>query len=143
MPKMSRYLFLYSVLLLFVLLICFGGTAVHAEEGNTPKQMQTAEAVDLFVPRLTIVEAQAESQTRDYFVSTSLASAGGVLVALAEGGIFNGTEHPATSDYTDIVAGYIDPAESWSSFVAEVKAKKWKAYSIFNTTTQGRRERLV
>ncbi|RNE96641.1 group II trans-sialidase superfamily, partial [Trypanosoma rangeli] len=137
MPKMSWHMFLYSVLLLFcVLLVCCGGTAVHAEEGNTPKEAQTPEAVDLFVPSQTIVGTRAGSGTRVFFVSPSLVSAGGVLVALAKS-----QARPVSSDtgetaivYADVVAGYIDPAESWSSFVANVNANEWRAYSIFNTT---------
>ncbi|RNE95419.1 group II trans-sialidase superfamily [Trypanosoma rangeli] len=132
-------MFLYSVQLLFcVLLVCCGGTAVYGEEGNTPKEAQTPEAVDLFVPRQTIVETQGQSQTRDSFAHPSLASAGGVLVALAEGNIF--FQHPRNNQTlvtcADVVAGYIDPAENWSSFVAEVSANEWKAHSIFNATTQ-------
>ncbi|RNE95309.1 trans-sialidase, partial [Trypanosoma rangeli] len=110
--------------------------AVHAEEGTKPKEVQIPKSVGLLVPNRTIVETQGQSQTRDYFVSTSLASAGGVLVALSEGRIFQNTKHPAKSDYTDIVAGYVDSAEKWSSFVAEVHASKWRAHSIFNTTMQ-------
>ncbi|RNE96674.1 group II trans-sialidase superfamily [Trypanosoma rangeli] len=136
---MCRHPFSFSVqLLLCVLLVCCGGTAVHAEEGNTPKEAQTPEVVDLFVPTQTIVETQGLIQTRDSFVHPSLASAGGVLVALAEGNIF--FQHPRNDQtsvtYADVVAGYIDSAKNWSSFVAEVRANEWWAHSIFNATTQ-------
>ncbi|ESL08187.1 hypothetical protein TRSC58_04114 [Trypanosoma rangeli SC58] len=137
MLNMSRHMFLYSVLLLLcVLLLCCGGTAVHAEEGITPKQAQLPEAVDLFVPYQTIVETQGQGRTRDSFALPSLTSAGGVLVALAEGNIFFQHAHLKQTWITDadVVAGYIDSAESWSSFVAKVRANKWGAYSVFNTT---------
>ncbi|RNE95022.1 group II trans-sialidase superfamily, partial [Trypanosoma rangeli] len=137
MLKMSRHMFLYSVQLLFcVLLVCCGGTAVYGEEGNTPKEAQTPEAVDLFVPRQTIVGTSAGSGTRVFFVSPSLVSAGGVLVALAksQGRPVSSDKYRTSIVYADVVTGYIDPAENWSSFVAEVSANEWKAYSIFNTT---------
>ncbi|RNE95212.1 group II trans-sialidase superfamily, partial [Trypanosoma rangeli] len=137
MPKMSWHMFLYSVLLLLcVLLVCCGGTAVHAEEGNTPKEAQTPEVVDLFVPSQTIVETQGQIELRDSFVYPSLASAGGVLVALAK----TQARAPYAYDgrtsmiFADVVAGYIDSAKNWSSFVAEANANEWWAHSIFNTT---------
>ncbi|RNE97992.1 trans-sialidase, partial [Trypanosoma rangeli] len=87
MLNMCRHLFYFSVQLLCVLLICFGSAAVHAER-NKPNEMQIPKSVYLFVPHRTIVETQGQSQTRDSFAHPSLASAGGVLVALAEGNIF-------------------------------------------------------
>ncbi|RNE98620.1 trans-sialidase [Trypanosoma rangeli] len=87
MPKMSWHMFLYSLLLLLcVLLVCCGGTAVHAEEGNTPKEAQTPEVVDLFVLHRTIVETQGQSQTRESFLFPSLANVRGVLVTLPRAG---------------------------------------------------------
>ncbi|RNE96596.1 group II trans-sialidase superfamily [Trypanosoma rangeli] len=135
--NMCRHLFSFSVQLLFVLLICFGSAAVHAER-NKPNEMQIPDPVDLFVPHRTIVETQGQSQTRDSFAHPSLASAGGVLVALAKGNIFfqHSRDNQTWITYADIVAGYVDSAESWSSFVAKVRANKSKAYNIFNTTTQ-------
>ncbi|RNE97570.1 trans-sialidase, partial [Trypanosoma rangeli] len=131
-------MFSFSVLLLLcVLLICCDSTAVHAQ-GNEQKVAQLQRGVDLFVPHQTVVETQGENQKRDSFFSPSLASAGGVLVALAEGHTdFRGPgeEYPSAYD-ADVVAGYVDSAENWSSFVAKVRANKWKAYNIFNTTTQ-------
>ncbi|ESL06070.1 hypothetical protein TRSC58_06261 [Trypanosoma rangeli SC58] len=136
--NMCRHLFFFSVPLLCLLLICVGGTAVRAEEGNKPKQAQLTEAVDLFVPHRTSVERQGQGQTRESFAFPSIASAGGVLVALAEGNIFFQHAHLKQTWVTDadVVAGYIDSAESWSSFVAKVRANKLKAYSVFNTTIQ-------
>ncbi|RNE97567.1 group II trans-sialidase superfamily [Trypanosoma rangeli] len=135
--NMCRSPFYFSVLLLCVLLICFGSTAVYAER-NKPKEMQIPDPVDLLVLRQTVVETQGQGQTRDSFAYPSLASAGGVLVALAEGNIFfqYSRDIQTSVTYADVVAGYIDSAESWSSFVAKVRANKWKAYNIFNTTTQ-------
>ncbi|ESL05671.1 hypothetical protein TRSC58_06671 [Trypanosoma rangeli SC58] len=100
------------------------------------------EAVDLFVPNRTIVEAQGQNQTRDSFAFPSLASADGVLVAVGEGrtDYTNPHHEDASAYYNDIVAGYVDSAESWSSFVAKVRANEWRAHSIFNTTTQKEHE---
>ncbi|RNF01621.1 group II trans-sialidase superfamily [Trypanosoma rangeli] len=138
MLNMSQHMFYFSVQLLCVLLICFGSTAVHAEEGNTPKEAQTPDPVDLFVPNRTIVETQGESQTRDSFVSPSLTSAGGVLVALARGhrSFKYSTGDRISVDYADVVAGYIDPTESWSSFIDEVNTNKWKSHNIFSMSVQ-------
>ncbi|RNE97732.1 group II trans-sialidase superfamily, partial [Trypanosoma rangeli] len=99
----------------------------------------------LFVPHRTIVKTQGRSQTRDSFAFPSLASAGGVLVALAEGRIdYTDPDHKGVSAYyADIVAGYIDTAEKWSSFVAKVHVNKWRAYSIFNMTMQAEHEICV
>ncbi|RNE98536.1 group II trans-sialidase superfamily [Trypanosoma rangeli] len=135
--NMCRSPFYFSVLLLCVLLICFGSTAVYAER-NKPKEVQIPDPVDLLVPSRTIVETQGQSQTRESFAYPSLASAGGVLVALAEGNIFfqYSRDIQTSVTYADVVAGYVDSAESWSSFVAKVRANKSKAYNIFNTTTQ-------
>ncbi|RNE95507.1 group II trans-sialidase superfamily [Trypanosoma rangeli] len=137
MLNMCRHLFSFSVQLLCVLLICFGSAAVHAER-NKPKQMQIPDPADLLVSHRTIVETQGQSQTRDSFAHPSLASAGGVLVAFAKGNIFfqHSRDIQTSVTYSDVVAGHVDSAENWSSFVAKVRAKKWKAYNIFNTTTQ-------
>ncbi|RNE97396.1 group II trans-sialidase superfamily [Trypanosoma rangeli] len=138
MPKMSRYPFFLAVRLLFVLLICFGNTAVHAEEGNTPKEVQIPNVIDIFVPNRTIVETQGESQMRDSFAFPSLVSAGGVLVALARGhrSFKYSTGDRISVDYADVVAGYIDSTESWSSFVDEVNANRWKSHNIFPMSVQ-------
>ncbi|RNE96521.1 group II trans-sialidase superfamily [Trypanosoma rangeli] len=134
---MYRHMFSYSVLLLLFLQMCFASATVHAEEGK-PEEMQIPEPVDLFMPHRTIVETQGQSQTRESFAHPSLASAGGVLVALADGIAFFQHTHQKQNwvMHADVVAGYVDSAESWSSFVAKVRANKWKAYNIFNTTTQ-------
>ncbi|RNE95148.1 group II trans-sialidase superfamily, partial [Trypanosoma conorhini] len=126
-----------AALLLLVVLICCGGEAVHAE-GNKPKEAQLPQSVELFVPNKTKVEGQAGRQTRDFFLAPSLASAGGVLAAFAEGHItftdFNGTSGGLL--FSDVVAGYINAAESWASLVAAVDANQWKAYSIFSRASQ-------
>ncbi|ESL05255.1 trans-sialidase, partial [Trypanosoma rangeli SC58] len=142
MPNTFRHMLFFPVPLLCLLLICVGGTAVHAEEGNKRKQAPMPEAVDLFVPSRTIVEAQGQNQTRDSFAFPSLATAGGVLVAVGEGRTDYTSPHheDVSAYYNDIVAGYIDPAESWSSFVAKVRANEWRAHSIFNMTTQEEHE---
>ncbi|RNF00608.1 trans-sialidase [Trypanosoma rangeli] len=134
MLNMSRHLFSSAMQLLFVLLICFASTAVHAKEKSTPKEVQLPKVVDLFWPCRTIVEARGRSQTRESFVSPSLASAGGVLVALAKS--YASLPYPdqelVSPYYDDVVAGYIDSGENWSSFADEVNTNKWRAYNIFN-----------
>ncbi|ESL08905.1 trans-sialidase [Trypanosoma rangeli SC58] len=135
---MSRHLFSSAVLLLFVLLMCCGGAAVHAE-GNTATAVQLPTCVDLFVPDKTQVERDGGRRTRDSFASPSLASAGGVLVALAEGHIDYTDSLQRGSDwlnYADIVAGHIKAAESWSSRVAEVNATTWKVRGVFSRTSK-------
>ncbi|ESL05615.1 trans-sialidase, partial [Trypanosoma rangeli SC58] len=144
MPNMFQHMFSFSVLLFFVLLMAFGGTAVHAER-NTPNETQLPEAVDLFVPCRTIVETQGQNQTRDSFAFPSLTSAGGVLVALAEGSTDSmcPDRKYALAHYNDIVAGYIDSVESWSPFVAKFSANESKAHSTFSTTIQEEHETRV
>ncbi|RNE95377.1 group II trans-sialidase superfamily [Trypanosoma rangeli] len=134
MLNMSRHLFSFSVLL-FVLLICFASTAVHAEEKSTPKDVQPPKDANLFVPRRRIVETQGQSEAWKFFVFPSLASAGGVLVAFAKSYTMLqfSTYEPNWPMSYDVVAGYIDPAENWSSFVDEVRLNRWKTYSIFRT----------
>ncbi|RNE96658.1 group II trans-sialidase superfamily [Trypanosoma rangeli] len=136
MLKMCRHLFSSAVLLLFVLLICCGSPAVHAE-GNAPAAAQVPKTVDLFVPNRTIVERGGGRRTRDSFASPSLASAGGVLIAFAEGHIDHTNSLQQRSDwltFADIVAGYIKSAESWSSLVAEVNASTWEAHGVLDRT---------
>nr|ACO87651.1 group II trans-sialidase superfamily [Trypanosoma rangeli] len=134
---MSRHMFSFSVLLFFVLLMAFGSTAVYAER-NTRNKMKLPEAVDLFVARQTTVVTHGLIELRDSFAFPSLASAGGVLVALAEGNtnFQEAQQEKRWVTYADVVAGYIDSAKSWPSFVAEVRANDWKAHSIFNTSVQ-------
>ncbi|RNF11989.1 trans-sialidase, partial [Trypanosoma rangeli] len=116
---------------------CGSSTAVHAE-GNKAKEVKSPQGVPFLVPRQTIVETQGQSQTRDYFFSPSLVSAGGVLVFFAESHIndTNLHEEHASVAYADVVAGYVDSAKSWSSFVDEVSANKWKVHSVFNRVIQ-------
>ncbi|RNF09206.1 trans-sialidase, partial [Trypanosoma rangeli] len=144
--NMCRHLVSFSVLLLLcLLLICCSSTAVYGEEGNKPKEEQLPKGINLFMPHQTIVETQGRSQTRDYFAFPSLASAGGVLVTFAESHSdlrVSGEEY-ASMYYADVVAGYVDSAESWSSFVDEFREDEWKAYSIFNITTQGDHSGIV
>ncbi|RNE97535.1 group II trans-sialidase superfamily [Trypanosoma rangeli] len=135
MPMMYRQLFSYSGLLLLCVM-CFASTAVHAKESK-PKEMQTQEPLSLLVPNQTYVKTQGLFDVRENFSYPSLASAGGVLVVLA------GCEI-ACDIYdvdpwvicADIVAGYIDSAENWSSLADDVRLNKWRAYSIFNTVTE-------
>ncbi|RNE98382.1 group II trans-sialidase superfamily [Trypanosoma rangeli] len=136
MPMMYRHLFPYSVMLLLFVLMCFASTAAHAEESK-PNEMQTPEPVSLLVPRQTIVETQGQSQTRKSFAYPSLTSAGGVLVVLAGSEVVcDFCDEDPSIICADIVGGYIDPAENWSSFVDEVRLHKWKAHSIINTATE-------
>ncbi|RNE96485.1 group II trans-sialidase superfamily [Trypanosoma rangeli] len=137
MPKVSWQMISSAVLflLLCVPLMCNRSEVVHAESSNS-KGVQLPQGVEVLVPQKTHVEVngEAESQTRDFFSSPSLVQAGGVLVAFAEGRTqYTGLHHEHASwlTYADIVAGYINAVEPWSSFVAEVNANKWKAHTVF------------
>ncbi|RNF13578.1 group II trans-sialidase superfamily, partial [Trypanosoma conorhini] len=82
-------------------------------------------------------ELNGKDETRKFFASSSLVIAGGVLVAFAEGHIDYTDPHSHLVGYTysNIVAGYIDAAESWAPLVAAIDANQWKAYSVFARTT--------
>ncbi|RNE99771.1 group II trans-sialidase superfamily [Trypanosoma conorhini] len=136
---MPRRLFSAAVpLLLFVLWICCCGCgAVHAE-GSERKEVQLPQSVGLFVPQKTQVEVDGGRRSKDSFSAPSLASAGGVLVAFAEGHIdyTDPNNHLVGYTYSDIVAGYIDAAGSWASLVAEINSSNWKAHTVFARTSQ-------
>ncbi|RNE95567.1 group II trans-sialidase superfamily [Trypanosoma conorhini] len=134
---MPRHLFSAAVLLLLVVLICCGYGTVHAED-EKPKEAQLPQSVELFAPNKTQVETQGRGLTREFFASPSLASAGGVLAAFAEGHInYTDPNSPLVGcTFSDVVAGYFDAAESWASLVAAVDAGKWKAYSVLARTKQ-------
>ncbi|RNE95130.1 group II trans-sialidase superfamily, partial [Trypanosoma conorhini] len=138
---MPRRLFSAAVLLLLVLLICCCGCgAVHAE-GEKPNQVKLPQSVELFAPKKTQVQKGNGKRSMDSFASPSLASAGGVLVALAEGHInYTGPNSQLLGyTYSDIVAGYINAAAGWASLVAEINAGRWEAHTVFSRERQANR----
>ncbi|RNC32654.1 hypothetical protein TcCL_Unassigned04715 [Trypanosoma cruzi] len=90
--------------------------------------VELLQGADLFVPRTTLVQPKdgiVPVTTRDSFASPSLASAGGVIAAFAEGHTdaeYQGGQlsKPFSSD---VVAGYIDSAWNWSTVVGEVNKR--------------------
>ncbi|EKF29509.1 trans-sialidase, putative, partial [Trypanosoma cruzi marinkellei] len=77
---------------------------------------------------------------KDWFLLPSIVSAGGVMVALAEGQMELQSSDDAArkTNSSDIVAGYIHSAEPWSSLVDEVNNDEWKAYTVFGREKEGR-----
>ncbi|KAF8291432.1 trans-sialidase, putative, partial [Trypanosoma cruzi] len=86
-PNMSRRVFTSAVLLLLVVMMCCDSGAATAVESKSGAA-QLAQEIDFFVPKKTQVEKKggtSQETKRDSFVSPSLVSAGGVMVAFAEG----------------------------------------------------------
>ncbi|RNE97083.1 trans-sialidase-like protein [Trypanosoma cruzi] len=150
---MSRRVFTSAVLLLLVMMCCNtvqpavvesnadasnSGSAVTgaiAGEGSASGGVERPQRVDLFVPRTTQVlpNEGTESGRRDSFVSPSLVSAGGVIVAFAEGHM-NAEQKdgklikPLSSD---VVAEYIDSLWDWFILVEKVKEEEtWRAHTV-------------
>ncbi|RNF02790.1 surface protein-2, partial [Trypanosoma cruzi] len=77
----------------------------------------------------------SENGVKKAFAAPSLVSAGGVMVAFAEGfSEYNAHENnPFGIKPYEIVAGYIKAAESWPSIVAEVNASTWRAHTVIGS----------
>ncbi|EKF29585.1 trans-sialidase, putative [Trypanosoma cruzi marinkellei] len=137
-PNMPRRVFTSAVLLFLVVMMCCGtGGAASSEVGSSSGDAQLPQEIALLVPQKTQVETKlgtGQLTLRDSFPAPSLACAGGLITAFAEGDIklSNPTDPHARRTSVDIVAGYINTAEDWSSFVAEVNDGKWKARTLFN-----------
>ncbi|EKF26571.1 trans-sialidase, putative [Trypanosoma cruzi marinkellei] len=135
-PNMSRRVFTSAVLLLLVVMMSCGTGAVHAVESKSGV-VQLPQWVDVFVPGKTQVQAKKvpERGVRDSYGSPSLVSAGGVMALLAKGVMVHGSASGAGNNvrYSDVVAGYANPAATWSSLVAEVSKDTW-AHTVFSTT---------
>ncbi|RNC53508.1 trans-sialidase-like protein [Trypanosoma cruzi] len=151
---MSRRVFDYTVLLLFVVLVCCGGAATAqvgnnavastpsgstltgaiTAEGSASGGVERPQRVDLFVPQTTQVlpKTGTGSSRRDSFVSPSLVRAGGVIAAFAEGRINAkyAADGKSTKPSSDVVAGYIDSAWEWPTLVEKVKKEEWSAHTV-------------
>ncbi|RNF14018.1 trans-sialidase-like protein [Trypanosoma cruzi] len=155
-PNMSRRVFTFAALHLFVVLVmCCSGAASSEIETLPPPSMrsfdegmgevgsttavsekeQPLQWVDLFVPQKTPVLPKGGTSPEtmmDSFVSPSLVSAGGVIAAFAAG--HTDLKKPKDASLMpfsfDVVAGYIDSAWDWSTLVAEVNNSTWKAHTV-------------
>ncbi|EKF38614.1 trans-sialidase, putative [Trypanosoma cruzi marinkellei] len=141
-PHMSRRVFTSAVLLLLVVLMCCGSRTAAAVE-SVSEDTHLSQWVDIFVPNETQVLAEGEESKSGVglsFNSPSLVIAGGVMAVLAEGIISNYlSSGKATFVYhSDIVAGYVNPAESWSSLVAEINDVTWRAHTALGTVNEER-----
>ncbi|ESS55394.1 trans-sialidase [Trypanosoma cruzi Dm28c] len=145
-PNMSRRVFTSVVLLLVIWICCNTGGAVAVVEGKSG-DAQLPHWVDIFVPEKTQVLPKEGSETgvREAFAASSLVSAGGVMVAFAEG-LFvykvHGYDFFGIKPY-EIVAVYIKAAESWPSIVAEVNAGTWRAHTVIGSRNGNDRLRFL
>ncbi|RNC62251.1 putative trans-sialidase [Trypanosoma cruzi] len=74
---------------------------------------------------------------RDSFAAPSLVRAGGVMIAFAEGHTeYKGSHYRLNVLLSDIVAGYINAAETWPLIVAENNKDKWRVRTLFSTVSE-------
>ncbi|EAN82966.1 trans-sialidase, putative [Trypanosoma cruzi] len=157
-PNMSRHVFSFAVLHLFVVLVmcCRGAASSEMETavveptspmpspkvlidagGSVSEREQPLQRVDLFVPNQTLVLPKGGTSpetTRDSFVSPSLVSAGGVIAAFAAGHMdFKRPTDASIKPSFGVVAGYMNSAWNWSALVAEVNNSTWKAHTVLGT----------
>ncbi|EKF39487.1 trans-sialidase, putative [Trypanosoma cruzi marinkellei] len=136
-PNMSRRLFYSAVLpLVVVMWMCCNNCGAAPAEDSNSRDVQLPERVGVFLPQRTPVlpkEGAGPGEVKDSFNSPSVVSAGGVMVAIAEAW----KEFPDPWSPTnvvedaDIVAGYINATEPWSSIAAEITSNKWNAHTVF------------
>ncbi|PWU86515.1 putative trans-sialidase, Group II [Trypanosoma cruzi] len=134
-PNMSRRVFASAVLFLLVVIwICCNTGGAAAVVGGKSGDAPLPHWVDIFLPEKTQVlpKEGSESGVKKAFAAPSLVSAGGVMVAFAEGySEYNAHENnPFGIKPYEIVAVYIKAAESWPSIVAEVNASTWRAHTV-------------
>ncbi|EKF99786.1 trans-sialidase, putative, partial [Trypanosoma cruzi] len=132
---MSRHLFTSAVLLLFfVMMCCCTCGAADADGSSGSGEAQLPQEVDLFLPQKTqvVIKSGGATEVKDSFGSPSFALAGEVMVAIAEGHKnYNDPQHTSDPYTSEIVAGYINATEPWSSIVADISSDDWRAYTIF------------
>ncbi|KAF8286361.1 hypothetical protein TcBrA4_0027110 [Trypanosoma cruzi] len=96
--------------------------------------------VGIYVPMKTQVEPKSgsgKSGMRDSFAATSLVRAGGVTIAFAEGHTeYKGSHYRLNVRPSDIVAGYINAAETWPLIAAENNKDKWMVRTLFSTVNE-------
>ncbi|PWV05921.1 putative trans-sialidase, Group II [Trypanosoma cruzi] len=134
-PNMSRHVFAFAVLLLVVMMCCCTCGAAAADGSSGAGDAQLPQEVDLFVPQKTqvVIKSGGATEMKDSFGSPSFALAGEVMVAFAEGHKdYNGPQHTSDLYTSEIVAGYINATEPWSSIVADISSDDWRAYTVFN-----------
>ncbi|KAF8279588.1 hypothetical protein TcBrA4_0100090 [Trypanosoma cruzi] len=74
---------------------------------------------------------------RDSFAATSLVRAGGVMIAFAEGHTeYKGSHYRLNVRPSDIVAGYINAAETWPLIAAENNKDKWMVRTLFSKVNE-------
>ncbi|PBJ77389.1 trans-sialidase [Trypanosoma cruzi cruzi] len=140
-PNVSRHHFYSAVpLLLVVMMMCCANCGPAAAEDSNSGDVRLPQRVGVFLPQKTSVlpkEGAGPGDVRDAFASPSLVSAGGVIVALAEGRKWHGApQHPAAKTLAiDIVAGYLNATEPWPSMVAYITSSKWNAHTVFDRET--------
>ncbi|PBJ77686.1 trans-sialidase [Trypanosoma cruzi cruzi] len=133
-PNMSRHVFDSTVLLLFVVMMCCGSGAATTDGSSGSGEAQLPQEVDLFLPQKTqvVIKSGGATEVKDSFGSPSFALAGEVMVAIAEGHKdYNDPQHTSDLYSSEIVAGYINATEPWSSIVADISSDDWRAYTIF------------
>ncbi|RNC39695.1 trans-sialidase, partial [Trypanosoma cruzi] len=140
---MSRRVFTSAVLLLVVLMSCGTGGAAAADGSSWAGGAQLPQEIDVFVPQKTqvVIKGGGATEVKDSFGSPSFALAGEVMVAFAEGHKdYNGPQHTSDLYTSEIVAGYINATEPWSSIVADISSENWRAYTVF--TRESSKDRL-
>ncbi|PBJ68253.1 trans-sialidase [Trypanosoma cruzi cruzi] len=143
-PNMSRHAFTFAVpLLLLVVMMCCCGCEAASAVGIVSEDEHLSKWVDIFVPNKTQILAGEDDSKIGVgvsFVSPSLVSAGGVVAVLAEGIIsYNPSSATETFVYhSDIVAGYVNAAESWPSLVAGINDGTWRAHTVLSTVNEER-----
>ncbi|RNC36502.1 surface protein-2 [Trypanosoma cruzi] len=133
-PNMSRLVFASAVPLFLVVVMWVCCATCEAAAASTGKswELQLPQWVDIFLPEKTQVVAKNGSAigVKFVFISPSLVSAGGVMIAVAEGRTkYNDPHKSGWLDSSDIVAGYINAAGTWPSIVAEITNNGWKAHT--------------
>ncbi|KAF5217910.1 hypothetical protein ECC02_009200 [Trypanosoma cruzi] len=135
-PNMSRRVFASAVLLLLVVMMCCGPCDAADVVERKSGDVQLPQWVDIFLPNKTQVVAKngSASGVKFVFISPSLVSAGGVMIAVAEGRTkYNDPHKSGWLDSSDIVAGYINAAGTWPSIVAEIAKTEWRAHTALGS----------
>ncbi|EKF28666.1 trans-sialidase, putative, partial [Trypanosoma cruzi marinkellei] len=142
-PNMSRHLFYSAVLLLVVAMMCCGTCGGAPADGSSGAgNVQLPQEVGVFLPQKTpvVTKSGAATELKDSFGAPSLALAGEVMVAFAEGyKEYNGPQHTSVPYTVEIVAGYINATEPWSSIFADISSDSWRAYTVFARETSKER----
>ncbi|RNC48573.1 surface protein-2 [Trypanosoma cruzi] len=136
-PNMSRRVFTSAVLLLFVVMMCCGPCEAADAVESKSRAVQLPQWIDLFLPNKTEVVAKNGSAggVKFAFISLSLVSAGGVMIAVAEGRAkYNEPHKSGRFDSSDIVTGYINATWDWSTLFGKVSESTWKAHTVLGTT---------